>query len=183
MTKVHEICGHGEAINGIPTLIGADFSSGKDMAVVTLMSSDLDVAITLRGREAEAMDKALTARYAEGYNAALFAIARKLHIDSRDIRLSKEPLLNKANKLADRIADTLCNSDIKTPQPLSQQEMKEREGKPVWFVSRDGSDGRWRVLADQDYMGQHFTDEGFAPWNLHNVSWAVFNTEGKEATS
>lgn len=121
--------------------------------------------------------------FSEGANFALFAVARKLHIGCKDIRLSKEPLLTKANKLADRIADTLCNSDIKTLQPLSQQEMKEREGKPVWFVSRDGSDGRWRVLADQDYMGQHFTDEGFAPWNLHNVSWSVFNSEGKETGS
>ena len=120
--------------------------------------------------------------YEEGYTAALSAIARRLHIDSKDIRIAHEILPKKADKLADRIRDTLCNSDIKTPQPLTQQEIKDREGKPVWFMTKDGSDSRWRVLADHDHIGQHFTDEGFAPWNLHNISWAVFAQEGKEPT-
>jgi len=46
--------------------------------------------------------------YSEGANYAMFALAEKLHIESKDIRLSRGSVYDKVDRLAQRIRDTLC---------------------------------------------------------------------------
>jgi hypothetical protein len=49
------------------------------------------------------------AAFKEGSNYALFELSKRLHIDSKDIRLSKDTTAAKADKLAKRIVESLCN--------------------------------------------------------------------------
>lgn len=63
--------------------------------------------IKLKGRE---YSQVFGRGYKEGANFALYELARKLHIDSRDIRTSEVTVAEKASRLAQRIMESLCNT-------------------------------------------------------------------------
>lgn len=96
--------------------------------------------------------------YDEGGNFALFEVANKLHIESKDIRLSKAPLIAKVDMLAARIIEEFGvtippSQEAKSDSTVSLtlDELSKRHEKPVWIELIAVGDGYWDIcLKDVD---------------------------------
>jgi hypothetical protein len=85
------------------------------------------------------------------------------------------------NLCLDEIAEIIKrDADRENPHPLSLEELRERDGKPVWTTYFDGSGGRWGIVDINDFGVCANVDCDTAYWFNDICKNIAYDSEPKE---
>lgn len=74
-----------------------------------------------------------------------------------------------------------CGRPLAPSEPLTLEQLKEMEGKPVWTQFIDGSGGCWGLIATSE-LGLHaITGDCSSQWeSWYGITWIAYERKPKE---